>query len=102
MLYITNCELKGGYPLPPKEWLQTVLRGMEEVVNYKEQGKVVLHVGHAGLQAGTIIWDVDSNDELMDMLSRLPFWPLMEWEIIPGIAIEKTLESLKGALAAVQ
>ena len=102
MLYITNCELKGGYPLPPKEWIQLVLKGMEEVVNLKKQGKVVMHIGHAGLQAGTIIWDVDSNDELMDMLAGLSFWPFMEWEIVPGIPIEKTLESLKKALAAVQ
>ena len=24
MLYLTNSELKGGYPLPPKEWLEIV------------------------------------------------------------------------------
>ncbi len=102
MLYITNCELKGGYPLPPKEWLQLVIKGMEELVNLQKQGKVVMHVGHAGLQAGTIIWDVDSNDELMDLLCQQTYWPFMEWEIIPGIAIEKTLESLKGTLAAVK
>ena len=102
MLYITNCVLEGGYPLPPKEWLQLALKGMEEIMNLQKKGKVVTHVGHAGLQSGTIIWDVDSNEELMDILSRLPFWPFMEWEIIPGIPIEKTLESLKGALAAVR
>lgn len=28
-LYITTCRLKGNYPLPPKEWLQLVLKGME-------------------------------------------------------------------------
>jgi muconolactone delta-isomerase len=102
MLYITNCELKSGYPLPPKEWMQLVLKGMEDLMDLKKQGKVVMHIGHAGLQAGTIIWDVDSNEELMDLLSRQTFWPFMEWQIIPGIPTEKTLESLKGALAAVQ
>ena len=39
MLYLTNSELIGGYPLPPKEWLEIVLKGMEDVVNYEKQGK---------------------------------------------------------------
>jgi len=102
MLYLTNSELKGGYPLPPKQWLEIVLKGMEAVVNYKKEGKIVVHVGYVGRQAGTIIWDVESNEELMQILSQLPFWPFMEWEVIPLISTEQTIESLKGALAAVQ
>ena len=101
MLYITNSELKGGYPLPPKEWLEIALRSVEDVADFKKQGKVVLHVGFVGRQAGTILWDVDSNEELMGLLSQLPFWPFLEWEIIPAISTEQTLESLKQALASV-
>jgi len=101
MLYLTNSELIGGYPLPPKEWLEIVLKGMEDVVNYEKQGKIVLHVGYVGRQAGTIIWDVDSNEELMRILSQLPFWPFLEWEIIPLISTEQTIESIKQALASV-
>jgi muconolactone delta-isomerase len=101
MLYLTNSELIGGYPLPLKEWLEIVLKGMEDVVNYKKQGKVVLHVGYVGRQAGTIIWDVDSNEELMRILSQLPYWPFLEWEIIPLISTEQTIESIKQALASV-
>jgi len=101
MLYLTNSELIGGSPLPPKEWLEIVLKSMEDVVNYKKQGKVVLHVGYVGRPAGTIIWDVDSNEELMRILSQLPFWPFLEWEIIPLISTEQTIESIKQALASV-
>lgn len=102
MLYLTNSELKGGYPLPPKEWLEIVLQSMEDVMNYKKQGKVVMHVGYVGRQAGTIIWDVDSNEELMRMLSQLAFWPFLEWEIIPLVSTEQTIESVKQALASVR
>ncbi|OHB79076.1 MAG: hypothetical protein A2Z25_22735 [Planctomycetes bacterium RBG_16_55_9] len=102
MLYMTHCELKGGYPVPAKQWLQIALKGMEDVARYQEQGKVVLHVGYAGRQGGTIIWDVDSHEELMRILSQLPFWPFMEWEIIPGLSIEQTMASLKQALGAVR
>ena len=52
MLYLTNSELIGGYPLPPKEWLEIVLQSMEDIVNYRKEGKVVLHVGYAGRQGG--------------------------------------------------
>jgi len=31
MLYLTNSELKAGYPLPPKEWLENVLESMESI-----------------------------------------------------------------------
>ena len=102
MLYLTNSELKGGYPLSPKEWLEIVLQSMEDVMNYKKEGKVVLHVGYAGRQAGTIVWDVDSNEELMRTLSQLPFWPFLEWEIIPLVSTEQTIESVKQALASVR
>ena len=102
MLYITNCELKGGYPMPAAQWLDIVATGMATVMEYKKQGKVLLHVGFVGRQAGCIIWDVESNDELQRLLAPLPFWPFMEWEIIPGLSTEKILESIKQAQAAVR
>lgn len=101
MLYLTNSELIGGYPLPPKEWLEIVLQSMEDIVNYRKEGKVVLHVGYAGRRGGAIIWDVESNEELMKILSQLPFWPFLEWEIVPLISTEYALESIKHALASV-
>lgn len=100
MLYVTNCELKGGYPVPAKEWLQMVLKTMEVIAGYQEQGKVVLHVGFAGRQAGMIVWDVDSHHELMQILTQLPSWPFLEWEIIPGLSNEQVLESIKQSMAA--
>lgn len=71
-------------------------------MNLQKQGKIVTHIGHAGLQAGTIIRDMDSNEELMDLPSRQTYWPFMEREVIPGISNEKTVESIKAALAAIQ
>ena len=101
MLYLTNSELKGGYPVPAKQWLEIALKSMEDVVNYQKEGKVVMHVGYAGRQAGSIIWDVDSHEELMQILCGLPFWPFMEWEIIPCLSTDQTLTSLKQAIEAV-
>jgi len=97
MLYLVNCEVMGSYAIPDEEWLGLVIKGIEEVVRYREEGKVVFHGGVVGRQAGCMIWDVESNEELQRLLSQLPFWPLMEWEITPLISTEQALESLKQA-----
>jgi muconolactone delta-isomerase len=102
MLYVVNCELKGGYPLPAEQWLEIVAKGMETVMEYQKQGKILLHVGLVGRSAGCMVWNVDSNDELQRLLTAMAFWPFMEWEIIPALSTEKTIESVKQSQAAVR
>ena len=100
MLFLVNCDLKGSYPIPAEQWLQMVTKGMQDVVNLKKQGKVLFHGAFVGRQAGCMIWSVDSNEELQRLLTGLPMWPFMEWEIIPLISTEQTLASLKQSLAS--
>ncbi len=102
MLYSVKCELKSGYPLPPEQWLELVLENMRDVADYKKQGKIVVHGTPVGRQAGYMIWDVDSNQELQTLVTRLPVWPFMEWEIIPLISIQEVIESVEHSLAAVR
>jgi muconolactone D-isomerase len=102
MLYLVKCEVKSGYPLSPEEWLELVMKNMEDIMKYKEQGKIVVHGAPVGQQAGYMIWDVDSNSELQTLVTQLPVWPFMEWEIVPLISTEETIESVKQALASVQ
>ena len=102
MLYLVTCEGKIGYPMPPEEWLELVLRHMDDILKYKQQGKVVVHGAPVGQQAGYMIWDVDSNKELQTLVTRLPAWPFMEWEIVPLISTEDTIESIKQNLASVR
>lgn len=102
MLYLVKSELKGGYPLPPEQWLELAAKYLESIMEYKKQGKIVAHGGFVGRQAGCIIWDVDSNEELQRLLTQQPLWPFMEWEITPLISTEHALESIKQSLAAVR
>lgn len=95
MLYLVKSELKGAYPLPAEEWLELVEKGLEDIMKYKKQGKVVMHGAFVGRSAGCIIWDVDSNEELQRLVSQQPWWPFMETEIIPLISTENTLQSVK-------
>jgi len=75
---------------------------LEAIMDYKKQGKVVVHGGFVGQQAGYIIWDVDSNEELQRLVSQQPVWPFMEWEIVPLISTEQALESVKQSLASMR
>lgn len=102
MIYMTFSELQGGYPLPPGEWLSLVMKGMEQVMRYKKQGKVLFHAAPVGRQAGYMIWDVASNEELQFLLTQLPFWPFLDWDVVPLVSTEEVMKSLKQSMEATQ
>lgn len=102
MLYLVKSEAKGAYPLPPEQWLELCEKHVEAIMDYKKQGKVVVHGGFVSRKGGCIIYDVDSNEELGRLDSQLPLWPFMETDIIPLISTEQALASLKQALAAMR
>ncbi|MDP3767240.1 MAG: muconolactone Delta-isomerase family protein, partial [Dehalococcoidia bacterium] len=54
-----------------------------------------------GQRGGCVIADVESNEELADMLNRLPLSGYLEWEVVPMIPAERALESAKWALQQV-
>jgi len=102
MLFHTTCDAKGGYPLPPAEWLAVVAKSMDLIVEYKKQGKIVLHGAFAGRSAGFMVWDVASHTELQSLLVRLPFWAFMDCETVPVISTDDTVASVKQAQQALQ
>ena len=53
---------------------------------------------HGIRRAGCVIVDVDSNEELSDLLVRLPVAAYMEWEVVPLIPADKALDAAKWAL----
>ena len=71
-------------------------------MGYRQQGKVVAGGALAGRKGGCGIFDVDSTEELHTLVSQLPMFPFIEWEIIPLNTVEYALELAKQALVAVQ
>lgn len=101
MLFLVKSELKeGGCPLPNEEYLKLVVKMLEAIMDLRKEGKVQVHGGFVGRQAGCIIWDVDSNEELQRLVSNLPLWPFMDWEVTPLVSTEQALQSVKSALAS--
>lgn len=97
MLFLVNSEAKGAYPLPAEQWLELCLKHVEAIMDYKKQGKVVVHGGFVGRKGGIVIYDVESNEELQKLESQLPLWPFMETEITPLISTEEALVSLRAS-----
>jgi muconolactone delta-isomerase len=61
-------------------------------------GKVLAGGAFIGQRAGRVILDVESNEELADLLNRLPLSAYLDWEVVPLITAERALESAKWAL----
>lgn len=102
MLYLVKGELKGAYPLPPEQFLELVVKGLEAEISYREHGKIMVHGTFAGGKGGYNIYDVESNEELHALVAQLPLFPYCDWEIVPLVSYEQALESTKQALASVR
>ena len=102
MLFFVKGELKGAFPLPPEQTLELAVKEWETVMSYRQQGKALAGGALAGRKGGCGIWDVDSAEELHTLVSQLPMFPFIEWEIIPLTTVEYALEHAKQALASLR
>ena len=102
MLFFVKGELKGAFPLPPEQFLELAVKEWETSMSYREQGKILAAGALAGRKGGCGIWDVDSTEELDTLVSQLPLFPFIEWEIIPLTAPEHAIELVKQALASLR
>ena len=99
MLFYVQADMIGGYPLPPEQWLGLVAQQLELILELKIQGKIVIHGSFVGRQAGCFIWNVDSNEELQSLLTQMPLWPFMDWDIVPMISTEAAMDSVRQSVA---
>lgn len=70
---------------------------LEKLAEWEKEGKLRggLMVGE---KEGTFIIDAHSNDDLDQILQSLPFWPLLEWNIVPLTSFSERLERDKAYL----
>ena len=102
MLFFVKGELKGAVPLPPEQFLELVVKEWETIISYRQQGKVLAGGALAGRKGGGGIFNVDSAEELHTLVSQLPMFLFVEWEIIPLNTAEYALEGAKQALASLR
>lgn len=98
MLFFIRGELQEQPPMPREKWLGMIASTWQTIKQLEENGKVVAGGAFVGQPAGCVIVDVDSNEELSDLLTRLPAAAYLDWEVVPLIAADRALDSAKWAL----
>ena len=98
MLFFIKGELHDQPPVANEKWLGMVASSWEVIKQLENNHKVLAGGAMIGKRAGCVIVDVDSNEELSDLLVRLPVAAYMEWEVIPLIPADKALDAAKWAL----
>lgn len=98
MLFFVHAELKQQPPLPREQYLGMVASTWQTIKQLENSGKVLGGGAMVGRRAGVVILDVDSNEELADLLNRLPLSAYIDWDIAPLIPAYRALDSAKWAL----
>ena len=98
MLFFVKAELRAAPPMPHEQWLGMTASTWEVIKQLENSGKVLAGGAFVGQRAGCVILDVASNEELADLLNRLPLFAYLEWEVIPMIPADRALDGAKWAL----
>ena len=98
MLFFVKAELAEQAPMPREQFLGMMASTWQVIKQLEGSGKVVAGGAFVGQRAGCVIVDVDSNEELADLLNRLPLSAYLDWEVVPLISADRALDSAKWAL----
>lgn len=102
MLYLLKAEVKQAPPVTQEEFLELAVREWEYIRGLSG-GKVVAAWAMAGRKGGVVVLDVESIDELEDIVYQLPLYPFLdEIEIIPLRDPQERLGFLRKALRALR
>jgi muconolactone delta-isomerase len=96
MLFFVKGGPEGGPPpLSPEQLLEYVIKEWETVINFKQKGKVLESYGYVDHPGGFVIFNVNSREELDELISKLPMHSFSEFEISPLITSEQALARAK-------
>lgn len=98
VLYFVKAALNEQPPMPREQFLGMMASTWQVIKQLEGSGKVIAGGAFIGQRAGCVILDVESNEELADLLNRLPLSAYLDWEVVPLISAERALDSAKWAL----
>jgi muconolactone delta-isomerase len=106
MLYLVSAT--GGPTFHTREEVleileNTILPGFAALKALEADGKILAGGLPVGERAFIFIIDAPNNKALDDLLRELPFWPVLEWDVVPLQSFasraaheRKTVAALKG------
>ena len=85
----------GMQPQQGAQMLDTVIvPSLEMLAKWEREGRI--HgASFAGRRANCMIIDAASNEELNALLTTLPFWGLLEWEVTPLASFESQAKNVR-------
>jgi muconolactone delta-isomerase len=98
VLFYIKGELREQESLPAEKFLGMIASTWQAIKQLENNGKVLAGGAMVGKRAGCVIVDVASNEELSELLTRLPVAGYMDWEVVPLVPADTALESAKWAL----
>ncbi len=98
MLFYVKASLPDVPPVPRELWLGMVVSTWEVIKQLENDGKVLAGGALIGQRAGLVIADVASNEELAEMLNRLPLSAYLDWDVSPLIPAQQALDAAKWTL----
>ncbi len=72
-------------------WENAIAPSLKVLSDWEEEGRIKGGT-MVGDREGTFIIDAPSNDKLDQMLQSLPFWPFLEWSIVPLTPFDQRLK----------
>ncbi len=97
-MFYVKASLPDVPPVSRELWLGMVVSTWEVIKQLENDGKVLAGGALIGQRSGLVIADVTSNEELAEMLNRLPLSAYLEWEVSPLIPAQQALDAAKWTL----
>lgn len=89
-------EIKQMPQVPVKDFLAYVIKEWEYFSRFQRRGKIVAGGKLAGKRGAAAIIDAESNEEMDEIVAKLPLFPFFtDIEITPLVPMEKALLDTK-------
>ena len=99
MLFYVHGRLREtAADLPRDRFLGMIASTWETLRQLEENGKVRAGGSLVGRNAGIVIVDVESHEELSALINRLPASAYLDWDVCPMVPAQSALEAAKWSL----
>ena len=96
MLFLVKVEIKKLPDISVKDFFGFVIKEWEYFMRMKKRGKVLGGGKLAGRRGAAAVFDADSNEEMEEIVTRLPLFPFFtDIEVTPLAEVEKSLTDAK-------
>ena len=96
MLFLLKVEIKKIPDIPVKDFFGFIIKEWEYFIRMKKRGRILAGGKLAGSRGAAAIIEVDTNEDLDQLVTSLPLFPFFtDIEITPLVPTDKALTDVK-------